>query len=201
MIYLRLFFEFFKTGLFALGGGLATLPFLYEMAEKTGWFTAADVADMIAVSESTPGAIGINMATFAGFKTAGVSGGLCATLGLAAPSIIIILIVAQFLNKFRNNPVVDSAFNGLRPASMAMITAAGLNVVKIALVNMSALKIAGDSMKAGDIAGVCESVLGGFFLWKGWVLAVFIYVASKKLKWHAIIFIALSAFVGILFRF
>ena len=102
MIYLRLFFEFFKTGLFAIGGGLATLPFLYEMGSNTGWFTAADVADMIAISESTPGAIGINMATFAGYKTAGIVGGVCATLGLAAPSIIIILIVAHFLIKLIN---------------------------------------------------------------------------------------------------
>ena len=97
MTLLRLMFEFFKTGLFAVGGGLATLPFLYEISDKTGWFSHADIADMIAISESTPGAIGINMSTYAGFKTAGVPGGILATLSLAAPSLIIILIIAKFL--------------------------------------------------------------------------------------------------------
>ena len=83
MTLLRLMFEFFKTGLFSVGGGLATLPFLYEMSDKTGWFSHADIADMIAISESTPGAIGINMSTYAGFKTAGILGGILATLSLA----------------------------------------------------------------------------------------------------------------------
>ena len=194
MIYLRLFFEFFKTGLFAIGGGLATLPFLYEMADKTGWFTSADVADMIAISESTPGAIGINMATFAGFKTAGIVGGICATIGLAAPSIIIILIVAKFLKKFRNNKYVNNAFYGLRPASMAMITAAGLNVVSIALVNLDAFS------KAGVGADVL-SVIGDFFVLKAWILAIALFIAIKKIKLHPIVFIAISAVIGIIFKF
>ena len=113
MIYLRLFIEFFKTGLFSVGGGLATLPFLYEMSTNTHWFTHSDVADMIAISESTPGAIGINMSTYAGYITAGYLGGVCATLSLAAPSVIIILIISKFLQKFRENPHVENAFYGL----------------------------------------------------------------------------------------
>ena len=199
MIYLRLFFEFFKTGLFAVGGGLATLPFLYEMGENTGWFTAADVADMIAISESTPGAIGINMATFAGFKTAGLAGALCSTLGLAMPSIIIILIIASFLKRFRNNVYVDSAFKGLRPASMAMITAAGLNVAKIALVDFEVIKTAG----AGGIDfSLIQENFGGFFLWKAWILAALLLVGINKFKKiHPIFFIFISAAVGILFEF
>ena len=87
MTYLRLMFEFAKTGLFAVGGGLATLPFLYEMAEKTGWFTKADILNLVAISESTPGAIGINMATYVGFLTGSAQGGwafaLCAQPGAA----------------------------------------------------------------------------------------------------------------------
>ena len=199
MIYLRLFFEFFKTGLFAVGGGLATLPFLYEMGEKTGWFTAADVADMIAISESTPGAIGINMATYAGFKTAGLAGSLCSTLGLAMPSIIIILIIASFLKKFRDNVYVDSAFKGLRPASMAMITAAGLNVAKIALFDFEVLKTA----DAGGIDfTLLQENLGGFFLWKAWILALLLFVGINKFKKiHPIFFILISAIVGIVFEF
>ena len=187
MTLLRLFFEFAKTGLFSVGGGLATLPFLYEMSDATGWFSHADIADMIAVSESTPGAIGINMSTYAGFKTMGVLGGLTATVGLAAPSIIVILIIARFLNKFRDNPLVEGAFYGLRPASIAMITAAGLNVAKVALVNLEAYGLTGN--------------LGDLFVWKALILAALIFIGQKKLKWHPVVFIAISAVVGILFQF
>ena len=186
MIFLRLFIEFFKTGLFSIGGGLATLPFLYEMSNNTGWFTTADIADMIAISESTPGPIGINMSTYAGFTTAGVLGGVIASVGLAAPAIIITLIIAKFLEKFRNNRFVEGAFYGLRPASIAMITAAGLNVARVALVNM-------DALAAGNY--------GEFFLWKAILLSVAIFIAQKKLKWSPVIFIAIAAVVGIVFQF
>ena len=108
MLLLTLFFEFFKTGLFAVGGGMATLPFLYDMsARHPDWFTTSQLADMIAVSESTPGPIGVNMATYVGFETGGILGGLIATLGLVAPSIIVILIVARVLKQFRSNPIVE----------------------------------------------------------------------------------------------
>ena len=187
MIYLRLIFEFAKTGLFSVGGGLATLPFLYEMSDKTGWFSHADIADMIAISESTPGPIGINMATYAGFKTAGVPGGIFASLGLALPSVIIILIIAKFLKHYRNNRLVNGAFYGLRPASIAMITAAGLNVAKVALINLPAFQTSGS--------------VGELFLWKACVLAVLLFIAQRKLKWNPVIFIAISAVVGIVFRF
>ncbi|MBR0521330.1 MAG: chromate transporter, partial [Spirochaetales bacterium] len=93
MIYLQLFWEFFKTGLFAIGGGMATVPFLFDISARTGWFTASELANMIAVSESTPGPIGINMATYVGFETAGILGSVIATLGLVVPSIIIIVIL------------------------------------------------------------------------------------------------------------
>ena len=187
MTLLRLMFEFFKTGLFAVGGGLATLPFLYEISDKTGWFSHADIADMIAISESTPGAIGINMSTYAGFKTAGVPGGILATLSLAAPSLIIILIIAKFLNRFRDNPNVEGAFYGLRPASIAMITAAGLNVAKVALVNIPAFQASGS--------------LADLFLPKAIILGILIFVGQKKLNWSPILFIALSAVVGIVLKF
>ena len=188
MTLLQLMYEFFKTGLFSVGGGLATLPFLYEMSSKhPEWFTPADVADMIAISESTPGAIGINMSTYAGFKTAGIGGGILASLALALPCIIIILIIARFLAKFRKSKLVEGAFYGLRPASIAMISVAGLNVVRIALVNMDAL-----SNGAG---------LGEFFIWKALILAVLIFIGIRKLKWNPIIFIAISAMAGIIFKF
>lgn len=125
MIYLRLFWEFFKTGLFSVGGGLATLPFIYDMSDRTGWFTYQQIADMVAVSESTPGPIGVNTATYVGYITGGVPGALVATLGLVTPAVICILIIASCLKKFRENRFVDHAFYGLRPASAALIAAAG----------------------------------------------------------------------------
>ena len=188
MLYLQLFWEFFKTGLFSIGGGLATLPFLYEMSNKTHWFSHADIADMIAISESTPGAIGINMSTFAGFKTAGYPGGIIATLALATPSLIIILIISSFLRKFQESRHVQNALYGLRPASIAMITAAGLNVAKVALVNI-------DSFLA-------SRNIGDLFLWKAILLGIVIFAGQKIFpKVHPIAFIVFSAVVGIVFRF
>lgn len=184
---LLLMLEFAKTGLFSVGGGLATLPFLYEISDTRGWFSHADIADMIAVSESTPGAIGINMSTYAGYKAAGIPGGILASLALALPSLIVILIIAKFLEKFRSNRLVEGAFYGLRPASIAMITAAGLNVAKVALVNLPAFKVSG--------------AVGDLFIWKAVVLAVLIFIGQRKLKWHPVIFIAISAAVGIAFSF
>ncbi|MBQ9444751.1 MAG: chromate transporter [Lachnospiraceae bacterium] len=182
-----LFLEFFKAGLFSVGGGLATLPFLYEISDSTGWFSHADIADMIAISESTPGAIGINMSTYAGYKTMGLAGGIIASIALALPSFIVILIVAAFLKKFKENRHVEAAFYGLRPASIAMISAAGINVVKIALVNIPAFA------ESHDISRL--------FIWKGLILAVLIFVLRKKFKIHPIAFIAFSAVVGVIFGF
>ena len=190
MIYLQLFWEFFKTGLFAIGGGLATLPFLYDVSDKTGWFTHGDLLNMIAVAESTPGPIGVNMATYVGFATAGIPGGIIATCGLVLPSLIITLIIAGFLKAFRENKYVDSAFYGLRPASTAMIAASGLTVAAATLLNLSAW--------TGEFASVA-----GVLNWKGLILAVVVYLGSNKFKMtkelHPIWFIALSAVAGIVF--
>ena len=121
MIYLRLFWEFFKTGLFAVGGGMSTIPFLFDISAKTGWFTTSELSNMIAISESTPGPIGVNMATYVGYETAGILGGVIATLGLATPCVIVILIIAKILSKFRDNPIVETIFKYLRPAVIGLI--------------------------------------------------------------------------------
>ena len=133
MLYLQLFWEFFKTGLFAIGGGMATLPFLYDMADKTGWFTRAQLADMIAVSESTPGPIGVNMATYVGYITAGLPGGIVAPLGLTTPAFIIILLVSKIMNTLWQNPKVQGLFYALRPASVGLIAAAAFSVCAVSL--------------------------------------------------------------------
>ena len=205
MLYLRLFIEFFKTGLFAVGGGMATIPFLYRMADATGWFTANDVANMIAVGESTPGPIGVNMATYVGFvtgmnqhgTTGAVMGGITATLGLITPSVIIILIIAIFLKNFRENPYVKKAFYGLRPASTGLIAAAGLAVVVDNLLFMEKMMDSTGAMVMSG-AGLLAAIN-----WKGWILAVLLWIftnkVSKTKKWHPIVFIGISAVIGVVF--
>lgn len=135
MIYVILFFEFFKIGLFAIGGGLVTVPFLFDLAEVYPWFDAKDLADMIAISESTPGPLGVNMATYAGFKAAGISGAVTATFGLVLPSVIVIMMLSKLLKKFRDHPVVCSVLSGIRPAVIALILFAGWEVAKLAVVD------------------------------------------------------------------
>lgn len=191
MIYLRLFFEFFKTGLFSVGGGLATLPFLYSMSQRTGWFTASELTDMIAVSESTPGPIGVNMATYVGYVTGGIPGALIATLGLILPGIIIVLIIAKALEKFWSNKLVDSVFYGIRACSVALIATAFFLVVKISILNIPAYTA---SRFLPDILNFKALLLAMLII----VLTRFIKV-TKKL--HPVLFIALSAVAGIVFSF
>ena len=190
-LYLRLFWEFFKTGLFAVGGGLATLPFMYDISDKTGWFTHSMLADMVAVSESTPGPIGVNMATYVGFVTGGVPGAVVATVGLVTPSVIVILLIARVLKAFRENQYVDAGFYGLRPCSIGLIAAAGVLVIKLALFNTELYASTG--------------ALLDLFNFKALILAAVLLVATrciKKLKGlHPIVFILASAVIGIVFSF
>lgn len=191
MIYLQLFYEFFKVGLFSIGGGLATVPFLTDMSSRTGWFTSGDLANMIAISESTPGPLGVNMATYVGFHTGGVPGGIVATLGLVCPAIVIIALIAGFLKKFRESRIVDAVFYGIRPASTALITAALAEVVSIALMFRSVTV---------PEKGVVKTEL---FHWPAIALAaaIFLCLQVKPLKkLHPIVFIAISAVLGVIFQ-
>ncbi len=190
-LYLRLFFEFFKTGLFAVGGGMATLPFLYSMADRTGWFDTLQLADMIAVSESTPGPIGVNMATYVGFATGGVPGAIVATLGLVTPSLMVILIIARVLQAFRQNRYVDAAFYGLRPCSVGLIAAAGVLVVKIALFFPERFAQTGRVL---DLFNFKALALAG-------VLLLLTRVVRPTKSLHPIVFILASAAAGVLLAF
>lgn len=180
-LLLLAFLEFFKTGLFALGGGLATIPFLTEMIDKYHWFTTSMLTDMIAVSESTPGAIGINMATYTGYHIAGISGGIIATIGLVAPSIIVICIVAHFLKKFKDSTIIQSIFYGIRPAVTALIASAGISIFLTALFQ--------DSPNPVDM-----------IRWPCVALFLLIFYVSNKKQWHPILCIAMSACIGIILQ-
>ena len=175
---LELFFSFLKIGLFAVGGGLATLPFLYELAEKTDWISVSDISNMVAISESTPGPLGVNTATYVGFFRGGPLGSVVATIGLITPSLIISIIIAKMLLKFKNNQTVKDVFYGLRAASCGLIAVAGIGVAKLAFFG--------------------EKVT---FFWQGAILAVLLFIGIKKLKWHPVAFIAISAVIGIIFKF
>jgi chromate transporter len=176
---LTLMWEFFKTGLFAVGGGLATVPFLKEMGIKYGWFDMSQLASMIAVSESTPGPIGINMATYVGYEVAGPLGSILATLSLVFPSVVVICIIANFLKKFSDSKLVKDIFSGLKPAVTAFIGAACIDLFRTVFLN------------------------GGWQpQWNVIVLALCLgLVYWKKPKWHPIVIIGIGAVVGIVLNF
>ncbi len=185
MIVLHIFVEFLLIGLFAVGGGLATIPFLQDLAQRTGWFTLSELTNMIAVSESTPGPIGVNMATYVGLTTAHLPGAIVATIGLIAPCVVLSLIIAAMLKKFRENPYVDAVFYGLRPASMGLMAAATVSVIDLALLHVQVAPFA------------------LHFQWGALLLAALIALCThlphlKKL--HPILWIVLSAALGVLFQ-
>ena len=197
IVLLRLYWEFFKTGLFAVGGGLATLPFLKNIGETTGWYTYGDLMNMLAVSESTPGPIGINMATYVGFTVYGVPGAVVATLGEVTPSILVILLVAMFLKNVRNNPYVERAFYGLRPASTGLIGAA---CVSVFLEVLTSIRLSGDGL-INRLSITGESLLN----WRGVLLAAALLaltnVVPKVRDLHPVVFVVFSAAIGVLFHF
>lgn len=176
MMYLSLFWEFFKVGLFAVGGGMATIPFLMDMSTRTDWFTTGDLADMIAVSESTPGPIGVNMATYVGYETGGILGALSSTVGLIAPSIVIILVIAKLLLKFHENPLVKTTFSYLRPAVIGLISYALYEVARLTFVGSNGL-----------MALPC-------------VVCILMFAAMYKFKnIHPVVWIGLGAVFGLVF--
>ena len=182
MIYLTLYLEFFKIGLFAVGGGLATIPFLTDLASKYNWYTTAELTNMIAISESTPGPIGVNMATYVGYTVGGIPGAILTTLGLITPSIIIILIVARILTAFRNNQHVNNAFKALRPAVTGLIASAGFQVFLAAFL-------------------VIEPQTTDFFSiinWPAVILFIPLFIFQYKTNKHPIIVIAIACVIGII---
>ena len=179
MIYFHLFYEFFKTGLFAIGGGMATIPFLMDIAKRYDWFTTQDLANMIAISESTPGPIGINMATYAGYQAAGLPGALTATFSLVLPALIIIVLIARF----SENRIVKAVFYGLRPAIAALILYAVWQIAAITLL----LQKNGKAMLNAIPVLICAAV----FLILQWKPA-------KKL--HPILWIILGAVLGVILQ-
>jgi len=184
MFYLQLFYEFFITGLFMFGGGLAAIPFLQQMGESTGWFTTTELMDMIAIAEATPGPIGVNMATYAGYTAAGIPGGIIATIGLLFPSIIITITIAKLLIRFKESKYVESALYGLRPASLGLISAAGLTVFSLVVFGAEVHTLVDEGIALFD--------------YRALILAAVLLVVTNLVKAHPILYFAISAVIGII---
>lgn len=182
-LYVQVFWEFFKIGLFAVGGGPATIPFLFELSNKTGWFTTQELTNMIAISESTPGPIGLNMATYVGFTTFGTFGGVISTFGLVLPSIFVIVLIAKFLANFSQNKYVKNAFWGIRPTVTALIASAVIGLMRASLLIETDN---GFRLSVGSIL-IC--------------IAAFLLMRVKRFsKLHPGIWILTAALIGIVFR-
>lgn len=169
-ILLQLFISFFSIGMFAFGGGYAVLSFLQQEVERRGWMTSERFVDMIAISQSTPGPIAINIATFAGYETAGIPGALLATFAVALPGMIMMTFLALFFFHFYERPMAQAVFKGLRPAVLGLVAAAAWHIGRVAIVNWTA---------------VCIAVVCGLLI--------------AKWKVHPVFLVAGSAIAGILF--
>jgi chromate transporter len=180
MIFLILFGEFFKIGLFSIGGGLATLPFLYKLAETYSWLSAEAIPDIVAAVQFSPGAIGVNLSFYTGFRYAGIAGGVIAALGLISPSIIIIIIVARMLASFKESQAVKSVFSGLRPAAAGLLAFVTFTLIRASLYN------AGASSPAG------------FIRWREAILFAALFIAIYRFKKHPVLYIAAAGITGII---
>jgi len=189
MELLLLYIEFFKIGVFAVGGGLATLPFLFLMANdrfafirRTGWLNTEQIGNFLAIAQCSPGAVGVNVCAQTGFLYNGISGGIVAVLGLISPAIIIISVIFRALQSIKNNKVSIAVFSGLRPAATGLLTAAGLGVWKLALYNPA----------VGN--GAWHEIIR----WREGLVCLVIYLLIVKFKAHPVIFVALGAIAGIM---
>lgn len=143
MIFLRLAIEFFKIGLFSFGGGYATVPFLYHIAEVYGWYSIDELKQMVAVSAITPGPVGLNVATYAGIKTAGILGAVSATVSEVLPSFFMVIILSKLLKKYSSNFYVRAAIETLKPISAALLLSVATGFLIPSLKDTSALILLG----------------------------------------------------------
>ena len=182
MIYFQLFWEFFLVGTFSIGGGLVALPFLYDIAERYDWFPASILPDMIAISESTPGPIGINMATYAGTHAAGLVGGALATAAIILPAFLIISIVSNPLHYAKQHRITKSIFYMLRPAVTALIAFSGWEIITTTLVHLPTINFM------------------DLFNWGNLVIFLVVYVLYERTHLHPFFYNFGCAMLGILFN-
>ena len=167
MIYLRLFLTFLKIGFVGFGGGMAILPLIYQGVSKFTDLTQADFADLFGISQATPGPIAINAATFVGFKAAGITGSLCATLGVVLPSFLLVTLASSLLKKHRENPLVEGAFVGIRPITVGMIAAGVCYIASGALFDqdMSGITNMAEIIGAADPIALILAIASGVLVY------------------------------------
>jgi len=182
MIYLQLYWEFFKIGLFAIGGGFAAIPFLFDLANRHLWFTSEALINMVAISEVAPGPIGVRMSVYAGYQVAGILGSFVATAGLTTSGVISIFILVRFLKVFSGNSHASNVFYGLRPAVAALIAVAAFDIMRITILDFSFLPNI-------DTVSIIPLILLGFLL-----------VVSRRVKWFSpLMMLGTAALVGVVF--
>lgn len=197
MIYLLLFAEFFKIGVFSFGGGYATLPFLYHMSEVYHWFSADELSRMLAISSITPGPVGLNVATFAGYKTGGILGSIDATMAIMIPSFVLVIFISKVLKKFRDNFYIKSALYALRPATAAMIAAVGARLFLGSIILDAPKNL---SSFFNSFSNVFLH-LSEFIDIKAFALLIFLFALSLKLKRDPLIYLLIGAICGIILHF
>ena len=190
MNLLLIYLEYFKIGIFAIGGGLATLPFLFLMTQdrftfirQTGWLNMEQLGGFIAIAQCSPGAIGVNVAAQIGFQYSGIAGGIFASLGLVSPAILVICFVFRALQSLKESKAAEAVFAGLRPAATGLLTTAGWGVWRLALYNQQG------------------TLWHEIIRWREGIVIVVIFVLMMKIKLHPVVFIALGAGAGIVFGF
>ncbi len=194
MIHLDLLFTFFRIGLFSFGGGYAMIPLMKVELERHGWLSVEEFADLIAISQMTPGPIGINAATFIGTRVAGLSGAATATFGVVLPSFIIILIIARLLDSFRSNRSVDSLIRGIRPATIGLIASAVFFFAEVSVFrNRIGLASIGRWIVSGSKTALDFSLRPA-----GVAIFVVILILVKRFHLHPIPAVILSGLLGIL---
>ena len=186
LIYLYLFLEFFKIGLFTIGGGYAMIPLMRETVLKYGWMEEEQFYDFLGISESTPGPIAINMATFIGASEGGILGSLVATLGVVLPSFIIILLVASLLKKLIKNKYFQAFMDGVKPVVIGLILSTGL----VLLINSIGFNTTDLSFAFNLPSTIIFAILVGLFL-------AFKYLFKKKLGNISLIVIAATLGIGL----
>lgn len=194
MIFLELFWTFFKIGAFTFGGGYAMLPLIQEQVIAHNWLSEEAIVNFIAVSESTPGPFAINIATYVGSQVGGagydgnlwftILGSFCATLGVVLPSFIIILLVAQFYQQFKNSHTVKGLMTGLKPAAIGLIASA--------VVSMAATVFVPNGFKNTIFKGPEFYISAAIF-----ALCAFL-VFNKRKKIQPVLIICISAVLGII---
>jgi chromate transporter len=183
MEYLRLFLSFFKIGLFSFGGGYAMIPLMQTENEMYNWISSSDLIDMIAIAEMTPGPVAVNSATFIGYNTGGILGGIIATIGVAFPSVLLILIIANVFFKFNKHPLKTLAFYGIRPVVAGLIISAALVVAETAFLKsgVSINEITTNTFQAISLQNVFIFLLSLFLLIKTKINPILIIVISGTL--------------------